>query len=63
MSDLMPKLEMRKVAPEKLIPDPNNPRLISSDGEHVDEKLALDLLDRTFSKLRGDFDGDLRKDD
>lgn len=62
MSELMPKLELRKVAPEKLIPDPNNPRLITNDDEHYDNQQALDLQDRTLSRMRGGEGDDGQRD-
>ena len=52
MSELAPKLKPIKVSPEKLIVDPNNPRLISRDEDRRDESEALDLLDQTLNQMR-----------
>ena len=62
MSELMPELVLRKIAPEKLIPDPNNPGLITNDLEHYEDEEALDLLDRTITRMRGVSEEDVRKD-
>lgn len=52
MSSLVPQLKQIKVSPEKLIPDPNNPRLISRDDDKQPPEAALDLLDRTLDRMR-----------
>lgn len=52
MSELAPKLKPIKVSPEKLILDPNNPRLISRDEDIRVESEALDLLDQTINQMR-----------
>ena len=52
MSELAPELEQINVAPEKLILDPNNPRLISRDEDRRIESEALDLFDQTINRMR-----------
>ncbi len=52
MSELAPKLKPIKVSPEKLILDPNNPRLISRDEDRRVESEAIDLLDQTINQMR-----------
>lgn len=53
MSELAPELKSIKVSPDKLILDPNNPRLISRDEDRRIESEALDLLDQTINQMRG----------
>ena len=52
MSDLAPELRQIEVSPEKLILDPNNPRLIARDEDKRNESEALDLLDQTAQQMR-----------
>lgn len=61
MSELVPKLRQIKVAPHKLILDPNNPRLISREEDQQAVGDALDLLDDTISRMRsGSGEGDYK---
>jgi hypothetical protein len=50
---LIPKLRKIKVAPSALVLDPNNPRLITHDGETVKEKHVLDpeVIVRTRERM------------
>lgn len=50
---LIPKLRKIQVSPEKLILDPNNPRLITREEDSHQEADALDLLDNTIDRMRG----------
>ena len=52
MSEFIPQLRQLKVSPEKLVVDPNNPRLITHEKDAFDESQALDLMDNTISKMR-----------
>jgi hypothetical protein len=52
MSDLIPNLIKCSVEPEKLILDPNNPRLITRDDDIFEEAEALDRHDNTIYKMR-----------
>jgi hypothetical protein len=56
MSDLVPELRQISVAPEKLIPDPNNPRLISREEDESNHEDAIDLLDKTLTRMRSPTD-------
>jgi hypothetical protein len=52
MSDLVPELRQIRVAPEKLYPDPNNPRFISREEDESNHEDAIDLLDKTLTRMR-----------
>jgi hypothetical protein len=56
MSELLPKLNRRKVDPQKkLYLDPNNPRFITRDEDRIDEKRFLDsdVITKTQEKMLG----------
>jgi hypothetical protein len=42
MSEFIPQLRQLKVSPEKLVVDPNNPRLITHEKDAFDESQAFD---------------------
>lgn len=52
MSELAPHLRQIEVSPEKLILDPNNPRLISRDEDKRNESEAVDLNAETMVKMK-----------
>jgi hypothetical protein len=52
MTDLVPKLKEITVAPEKLILDPNNPRLITKDEDRKSAEAAIDLMPETMDRMR-----------
>lgn len=54
--NLVPKMRKIAVSPDKLILDPNNPRLISRREDRVDDANVLDtgIIKRTMDKMNGD---------
>jgi len=52
MSNLIPELNQISVAPEKLFPDPDNPRFISREEDESNHEDAIDLLDKTLTRMR-----------
>ena len=63
IKSLAPKLKKIKVAADKLILDPNNPRLTTRKEDIFDEKdfLGMDLAGITVKKMRGPKDKDTYK--
>jgi len=56
MTNFIPQLKQLKISPDKLVLDPNNPRLITREEDTYKKEQALDLMDNTISKMR-DADG------
>lgn len=58
MSELIPKLNRIRVSPDKLILDPNNPRLISRLEDRVKDENMLDMtvLENTRKRMEGGSD-------
>ena len=58
MSDLLPKLKPKKVDPQKLYLDPNNPRFITRDEDRIAEKRFLDpdIIEKTRKRMCGNKD-------
>ena len=54
MESLIPKLERIKVDLQKLVLDPNNPRLMTGSDQQKDETQAVDLNANTFTTLNND---------
>jgi hypothetical protein len=55
MLQILPKLRQLEVSPDKLVLDPNNPRLITNDEQRVPEEHSADpgVIEETRRKLGG----------